>query len=407
IPGNHDWYDGLDGFARMFRARSGKVDRASIVTADRVDPNTQLGKVIDWVEAFRVGHHVAKRPTLPLFGYDPVQRSSYWCLRLAPGLDIWGVDRQLRAVNYRQRQFFLEHRNDCPDAATILVISDPAFAHLTDNPIGQRILQALGIEIERDEPLILTGDIHHYCRQSFGRAMHVIAGGGGAFLHPARIARKGFDAPEAEFPGPRSSLALAMQVPWQIAGGRAGFVVHVALALLYLPILGSFLAGSDGSVVATLVALFGTVACAMLGGWRQRHAYLILTLAFLTGAWVGGLPFLIFHAVRLLASGRLGATAQAFVAYGASIYPAVLGFGAFLMALTILGLEHNQAFSSLAHPGYKHFLRLRVRRDGSAVDGWVLGKIDTLDPKAEIVLVDRFTWNNPRHRGADDAATTR
>ena len=104
---------------------------------------------------------------------------------------------------------------------------------------------------------------------------------------------------------------------------------------------------------------------------------------------------------------HLAATAQAFVAYGASIYPAVLGFGAFLMALTILGLEHNQAFSSLAHPGYKHFLRLRVRRDGSAVDGWVLGKIDTLDPKAEIVLVDRFTWNNPRHRGADDAATTR
>ena len=67
------------------------------------------------------------------------------------------------------------------------------------------------------------------------------------------------------------------------------------------------------------------------------------------------------------------------------------------MVLTLLGLEQHQAFSALANPGYKHFLRLRVRQDGKAIDGWVLGKVDTLEPEAPTVLVDHFTWPNPQH----------
>jgi hypothetical protein len=396
IPGNHDWYDGLDGFARLFRARDGEVDRASVVHADKVDKNGQIGQLIDWAEAFRVGHHVAKRPALPLYGYDTVQRSSYWCLRMAPGLDIWGVDRQLRAVNYAQRKFFFEHRDLHPDNAIVLVMSDPAYTMLEPYAIGQRILQSLELTFERDAPLVLTGDTHHYCRQLFGEGMHVIAGGGGAFLHPARIARKGFEDPEAEFPGPRASFALAMQVPWQIAGGRAGFVVHVTLALMYLPILGTMLHHQDASVSSAIVGAVAMFACGMLGGWRQKNGLIIGVLAAITGVWVGALPFLLHQAALRLGSEWLSPTAQAFAAYALSIYPGALGFGTFLMVLTVLGLEQHQAFSALANPGYKHFVRLRIRRDGSAIDGWVIGKVDTLDEKAEIVLVDQWTWNNPR-----------
>ena len=47
-------------------------------------------------------------------------------------------------------------------------------------------------------------------------------------------------------------------------------------------------------------------------------------------------------------------------------------------------------------------VRLRVRRDGSRVDGWVLGKVDPLGKKDQVVLVDRFTWRNPGH---NDQAT--
>jgi hypothetical protein len=71
IPGNHDWYDGLDGFARMFRARRGTLDRTG-TDHDDVDHGGQIGHLIDWVEAFRVGRFVAKRHALPLAGYLPV-----------------------------------------------------------------------------------------------------------------------------------------------------------------------------------------------------------------------------------------------------------------------------------------------------------------------------------------------
>lgn len=408
IPGNHDWYDGLDGFARMFRARRGTVDRRSIVGEPddtTVDRTGQLGQFVNWVEAFRVGQHVAKRLALPLLGYLPVQNTSYWALRLAPDLDLWAVDRQLRQVDYTQRGFFLHERDAAPDRGIVLMLADPVYAMLEPFEIGQGVIESLEIELERDEPLVLTGDTHHYCRQEFGRAMHVIAGGGGAFLHPARIQRRGFDDPAGEFPGQKASFALAMQVPWQIAGGRAGFIAHVAAALLYLPILSLYVAEQPIDVACAVVAVIATITCGLLGGWRKRHRWLIGSLAGLCGVWIGGLPWALFELVEHfgadhLGVGTLGAANRAMLAYGLSIYPAVLGFGTFLMMLTVLGLEQHQAFSALAHPGYKHFVRLRVRRDGSAVDGWVLGKVDTLNEKSEVVLVDRWTWDNPRSTAA-------
>ncbi|MEM9696918.1 MAG: hypothetical protein AAGA56_30560, partial [Myxococcota bacterium] len=83
------------------------------------------------------------------------------------------------------------------------------------------------------------------------------------------------------------------------------------------------------------------------------------------------------------------------LAFVVASYIGTLGFGTFLMLLTLFGLEQHHAFSALAHPGYKHFVRLRIRRDGSGIDAWVFGKVDTLDPDAEVVLVDRFSWANP------------
>ena len=74
----------------------------------------------------------------------------------------------------------------------------------------------------------------------------------------------------------------------------------------------------------------------------------------------------------------------------------VLALGTYLMLLTILGLEQHQAFSALAHPGYKHFVRLRFRKDGRHADGWVFGQVDPLKKGEPIVLVDRFRWKNPR-----------
>jgi hypothetical protein len=69
--------------------------------------------------------------------------------------------------------------------------------------------------------------------------------------------------------------------------------------------------------------------------------------------------------------------------------------GTYLMLLTVLGIEQHQAFSALAHPGYKHFVRLRFKKDGSGADVWTFGRVDPLASEDTVVLVDHFRWKNP------------
>lgn len=394
IPGNHDWYAGLDGFGRMFRERRGTVDLVEAGQPNEIVRFAQIGHFIKWAEAFRVGRYVSKRSCLPLAGYVPVQDASYFALRLAPSLDLWGADRQLRAVDFEQRAFFASQRE--PGRGLLLCVADPAQAFLEPNPAGQHILEALDLRLEDDGPLVLTGDTHQYCREQFGTSEHVTAGGGGAFLHPARITRFGVKAPAAEFPGPKASLALALQIPWEIAHGRSGILVHLGAALLYLP--GQFAISHFGQKpfhVALVTALLAGFVVRLMGGFRIQ-SFRLYALSLLTGLGLGFMPFVageIVSFVSALAHTRLG-SAEPWIAFGLAVYVGTLLFGTFLTALTVLGLEQHQAFSALAHPGYKHFVRLRVRRDGGVVDAWVFGKVDPLSPTDPVVLVDQFRWTN-------------
>ena len=408
VPGNHDWYGGLDGFGRMFRARFGRVSRVSQLPMDTIDKAGQIGHFFEWIEAFRIGRFVGKRPALPLEGYAPVQSATYFALHLAPGLDLWGADRQLRAVDFHQKCFFADARDSDNPMGVVLCIADPVQAFLEPNAAGQEILDGLDLSLERDGLLVLSGDTHHYCREEFGETQHVTAGGGGAFLHPTPIYRKGLKPPAAEFPGPKASLALALQVPWQIVHGRSGFLVHLALALVYSPTYTlELLSGKISTWAASCTAVVVAVACLMIGGWRSKRALTIGGLAALTGAFIGFVPmalhWLLFPLLRRVfvpGPGIMG------LELAAAVYLATLAFGTFLMVLTIMGLEQHQAFSALAHPGYKHFVRLRVRSTGEAIDGWVFGKVDTLHPSDPVVLVDRFTWMNPR-KGPGSVGRTR
>ena len=66
-------------------------------------------------------------------------------------------------------------------------------------------------------------------------------------------------------------------------------------------------------------------------------------------------------------------------------------FGVYLTVLTLLGVEHQQAFTVLGHPGYKHFVRLCVHPDGK-IEAWTIGKDDMLDDSNPL-LIDRFVWD--------------
>lgn len=401
VPGNHDWFAGLDGFGRLFRWRKMKLDRAADLAAaasdGEIDRLGQIGHFIEWVEAFRVGRYVVKRAALALRGYAPVQSASYWALRIAPNVDFWGVDRQLRTVDFHQRSFFAELSEQ--GRGIVLCLADPVHAFLEPNPAGMRTMASLDLDMDRDGILVLTGDTHHYCRQTFGKGIHVIAGGGGAFLHPQCIARRGLPEPDREFPGQKTTLVLALQVPWQIVHGRSGFLVHAGVALTYAPLFGTqWSTGTSALTASIITSIVAFVVFFLLGGFRHKAAR-IGALSLVTGGVFGFLPLVVFEAcawIGLHANIQPTPFHLALVAFGASVYLGTLLMGTYLMLLTILGLEQHQAFGALAHPGYKHIVRLRFRRDGSRVDGWVLGKVDPLQQEEETVLVDQFTWKNPK-----------
>jgi hypothetical protein len=74
------------------------------------------------------------------------------------------------------------------------------------------------------------------------------------------------------------------------------------------------------------------------------------------------------------------------------VFAGAFVFGCYLALLTLLGYENMQAFTVLDHPGFKNFVRLRVRADGSGIDGWCIGAADPLGDDAQPVLVDHFSW---------------
>jgi hypothetical protein len=101
-------------------------------------------------------------------------------------------------------------------------------------------------------------------------------------------------------------------------------------------------------------------------------------------AWVGRL---------VLSAANLPGALETAIVTGVAAILGTLWFGTYLALLTLFGLENTQAFTALDHPGFKHFVRFRVRADGSAVDAWVVGAVDPLGKNREPVLVDTFTWN--------------
>lgn len=405
IPGNHDWFDGLDGFARMFRRPAGGSPAPP--SSDVVSP-TMLEHYAAWAREFLRGGTVPKPRALVLAGYTPVQNASYFALPLAPGIEMLGVDRQLTSLDLRQQLFLGSYYRERAPSAVLAVLPDPVYHFGVPSRSGTDMVESLQLDPVRRDVFVLTGDIHHYERLEQGRALHVIAGGGGAFLHPARIA-KGGTTPAALWPGVAQSRALLREVPWKLLLGRAGFLPHFGLLVLFALafLISRQVYAFTGFAVAAsiLTTLFIGALYALIGGVQRRLSVLPIALAAalltvlltigITGFVDAGLAGLeplaplkwLFGAAAMLAG----------VSFGTFV------FGAYLALLTLLGYENTQAFTVLDHPGFKHFVRLRVRADGRGVDGWCIGSADPLGDAAAPVLVDRFRWEPRRDSRADDA----
>jgi hypothetical protein len=414
IPGNHDWYDGLDGFARFFRRKAESPEAAgdargpeSIHRRPRVrtvglvarglhlDELDSIARGVSdaasGVRAFWQGRTVKRRGRLTLRGYEPVQESSYWAVPVAPGLDLWGVDRQLGRLDFRQRAYFKERRASIgSDAGIWFVAPDPAIAFGEPWEFGQKMLAACELGLDQDHIFYQCGDMHQYERRDWGRSLHVIAGGGGAFLHGTRIVPDPKPA-AAAYPDAATSRWLALQVPFKLMLGRAGYLIHMVAALIASIELAVGWHDFHRLIwTSALVSVVFVWALYAIAGHRRAHPRRVLALAIPFGAALGLLPLGLSIALR--AGARvvplLGRDTAVILVYA---FSAALLFGVFLAFCALRGFEMQQVFTVLGHPGFKHFVRLRVSPEGR-IDAWVIGKDDPL-AKAGPWLIDRFTWN--------------
>ncbi|MEK6320814.1 MAG: hypothetical protein AABN33_03930 [Acidobacteriota bacterium] len=180
IPGNHDYYDLIDGFGRQF-----------------VEPTSEED------EENREG----LKPQLSIPGFKRCQTASYVALKLPFDWWLWGLDNEIGRLDIRQQEFFKALGSKRPDKL-IVATPEPSTA------LGQRakpdgkVAKAFE-DLNLEQPFLpdhrlpppgtcrldLSGDTHQYTRYwgpsangpgsapSANNYASVVSGLGGAFLH--------------------------------------------------------------------------------------------------------------------------------------------------------------------------------------------------------------------------------
>ena len=390
VPGNHDWYDGLTGFLRMFGQ----------------------GR---WIGGWRTR-----------------QTRSYFAVQLPHRWWVWGVDVQTDALIDEPQLDYFEWVADehCrPGDHIVLATPVPTWTQLERQPEAYRNLayfeKAVMAPRELDLRLTLAGDLHHYARyeqvdaHEVGPAQKITSGGGGAFLHPthdlpaeATVAVDPDDPrrlstyalQDSRYPSPGRSRLLslfALTLPVR----NPSFMVVPALAaltLLWTVQFGLRSLERPGVRFADAAGSWGW-ADAMGGVFRNSLSLLMVIALFgglfafaRTPPWVRH-PLARYAAKFVMAAVHLFAQLAAIAAVGvaavaiadawsdggwpfaviagvaATVLGAVAGslvVGAYLAAaigLPGLRAHANEAFAAARLTCHKNFLRLHVAEDGLTI----------------------------------------
>lgn len=335
IPGNHDWYDSLVSFTRIFC--SGR-----------------------WFQGWRTR-----------------QKRSYFALKLPQRVWLIGADVQLGSdIDALQIQYFKKVAAQMQMGDRIIICTaEPHWVYATayedlDPEYNENNLRYFEKVLQRNGALIVAyvaGDLHHYRRHANDDGTQKItAGGGGAFLHPthapdASELSGGFKLRTA-YPAESVSRRLAWRnLLFPFINPKFGY----AIGSLY-GLLGYFWNLGQGVLLGPLILLLGFVLFTdthSIG--YKRIAGTLHALSHTAGAWI------LFRMGRTLAA-ALGLSHPVAVEAFNGIFMfaggATLGsfmMGAYLLiSLNIFGRHSNEAFSSLRIEDYKNFLRLHIAKDG-------------------------------------------
>ena len=372
LPGNHDWYDGLTSFLRVFAQQR------------------------------------------PFGGWNTEQTRSYFAVSLPHRWWLYAIDTQFDDyVDAPQLEYFHDaakrlERGD----AVILCTSTPAWVpagsggktkgYDTIEFFMREVISPRGATV----PLMLTGDKHHYARyeQRNGTAQRITCGLGGAYLlgtHklPEKLslppAKSRVRAPaaateyelKAQYPGKALSELLAagvFRLPWRNTGFWAltGITQTVmSLAILFglaetadparSGVFGQLAAWAPSAIVAA-VLIFGGIAFARLEVPRTSAVHLLAGLAHAIGHFVLSVGWAIL--VRWLYHAVLpdGAAADWLIFVIVVVAtPVLIGFvdaeivALYLLLVSRAGINFNEVFAAQSIEDHKGFLRLHIKTDGS------------------------------------------
>ena len=371
IPGNHDWYDNLVSFTRLFCAR-------------------------EWFAGWRTR-----------------QKRSYFALKLPYGWWLIGTDIQLGSdIDAAQLDYFKNAAQAMkPDDRVILCTPEPHWIYAEmyrktePHYYNEKLLSFLesprvfGDRIQ----LFLAGDLHHYRRhEGEHRRQKITAGGGGAALHPTH--------------GPRVELLTQDLIDDPAGGAMAHSVyeqkkvfpdVKTSARLTWRNLLFPFLNWKFGLLMG---ALYVMIAWSILPDIWQEHtvatalhravssivrtpaatflvAFLLFGFIFFTNThyrwfrWIGGGTHSLLHlAASFFIGWGAGVLTQPYLQYHPTSHMVIAGmtiflvawfagptiFGAFLLvSLNVFHRLGNMPFLSLRIEDYKNFLRIRLDTDGS------------------------------------------
>lgn len=240
VPGNHDYYDELDGFNRQFREPASDEDAPTKTTPNR--PGSM--------------------PHLALPSFERRQQASYIALQLPFGWWLWGLDVWLGKLDIRQQEFF-KHLNNYQPPDKLIVAT-----HNSTTVMGRRaqktddlaiVFEDLGLEqtFLENGPKIpagrcrldLSGHTHYYARYWGPRVQNaapdapsednyasVVAGLGGAALSSWQPSLKEIKE-QVLYPNQRLSLIEVTRRilnPFNImSGGNVWLLGLVITVILY------------------------------------------------------------------------------------------------------------------------------------------------------------------------------
>ncbi|MFV2022085.1 metallophosphoesterase [Micromonospora sp. LOL_023] len=363
IPGNHDWYDGLTAFLRLF----------------------------------------ARRKDASIGGWRTEQKRSYFAARLPNNWWLYAIDEQFGAyLDDPQLMYFEKAALELgPNDRVILAVPEPTWVkaagdHQAYDAVDyfvRTIIKPTGARV----PVMISGDMHHYARYAHPDRQLITCGGGGAYLSATHTLPERITVPPVDTitrnASPRREYDLASRYPEPARSRRyrwgifhllprrnPGFAALLGTlqVLLMLAIAGVIVSWSNPDnqrlfsiplVAMVLLTLAASVVFAKppsaSGVRNSRHWLLGIGhgVAQIALAWVGAeiwldLPFVDWP-------WPLPVVAAA-VVYGpvAGLVATQLTAG-YLVLASAFNVNVNELFAGQGIEDSKSFIRMRIAADGS------------------------------------------